>query len=63
VYELLVYWPGEAAARTTRTAQRAAEVMDLIPLLLAEHDGCERIVVNSGGARLFSIDCQGARQP
>ncbi len=41
----------------------AAEVLTRIPALLREHDGCEKIVVNFGATRLFSVDCDGNRLP
>lgn len=59
MYELMVYHPGDRIARVTVKAARAADAFALIPLLLAEHDGCEHIVVMVGGVRLFSVDCAG----
>ena len=61
MYELHVYYPGDTIMRKTVRAARAAEALDLIPQLLAEHDGCEHIVVMTRGVRLFSVDCHGNR--
>lgn len=63
MYQLMVYHPGEPIARVTVKAARAAEALALIPLLLAEHHGCEHVVVTVDGVRLFSVDCAGNRLP
>jgi len=63
MYELVVYYPGEDIARRRVKAGRSAEAFALIPQLLAEHDGCEHIVVLLGGVRLFAVDCAGNRLP
>lgn len=63
MYELHVFYPGDAIARKTAKAGRAADALGLIPRLLAEHDGCEHIVVMGGGVRLFAVDCAGNRLP
>ncbi|MGH6967254.1 MAG: hypothetical protein ACREE0_22440 [Phenylobacterium sp.] len=63
MYELHVYYGGDSIARKTVRASRAAEALDLIAQLLAEHDGCERVVVMVSGVRLFAVDCAGNRLP
>ena len=63
MYELGVYYPGDIIARKMVEAKRAEEALGLIPKLLAEHDGCERVVVMLSGLRLFSVDCAGNRLP
>lgn len=63
MYELQVYYAGDTTIRKSVRASRAAEALELIPLLLAEHDGCEHIVVLVSGVRLFSVDCAGNRLP
>lgn len=65
MYDLLVFYPGDAPHRPSRRveATTAAAVLDVIPTLLAEHEGCERVVVMMGVTRLFSVDCHGNRLP
>ena len=63
MYELGVYYPGDTIARSMVEAKRADEALGLIPKLLAEHAGCERVVVMLSGLRLFSVDCAGNRLP
>jgi hypothetical protein len=48
MYHLLVYFPGETVAVATIHTPRGSEILRLIPKLLAEHDGCEHIVVMGG---------------
>ncbi len=63
MYQLLVYYPEKPGVHATIVAERAAEVLDLIPKILAEHDGCERVVVTYDQVRLFAVDCAGNRLP
>ena len=63
MYALKVFHPGEAVARQTHTATSADEVMRLIPKLLADHPGCERVEVHSATVKLFAVDCEGQRIP
>ncbi len=63
MYELHVFYPGDAIARKTVQAGRSADALGLIPQLLAEHEGCEHVVVMVGGVRLFAVDCAGNRLP
>lgn len=63
MYQLQVFYPFDPAARRTVSVRSAAEVMELVSDLLAEHPGCERIVVLVQGVRLFSVDCHGHRGP
>jgi hypothetical protein len=61
MYQLVVYFPGSAIARSTISLDRSTDVLDLISKLLAEHEGCEHIVVMFNGIRLFAVDCHGNR--
>jgi hypothetical protein len=63
MYDLHVYHAGESVPSKMVSAKTAAEVFDLIPKLLAEYDGCERIAVLSGRMYLFTVDCHGERLP
>ena len=63
MYHLLVYFSGETVPVATIHTPRASEILGLIPKLLAEHDGCEHIVVMGDTVRLFSVDCHGNRMP
>ena len=64
MYELLVYYPEDPTlVRKSVRVDRGNEVVALIPKLLAEHVGCERIVVTAHNVRLFSVDCAGNRHP
>jgi hypothetical protein len=59
VYLLEVFFPNDKIARHFERVQSAQDVLARIPALLREHDGCEKVVVNFGGRRLFSVDCKG----
>lgn len=59
MYHLSVYFPGDPVARTTLHVERGVEVLGIIPDLLKEHPGCERIEVHLGATRLFFVDCEG----
>jgi hypothetical protein len=59
VYLLEVFFPNDKSARHFERMQSAQEVLARIPELLREHEGCEKVVVNFGGRRLFSVDCEG----
>jgi len=61
VYTLQVFYPGDSTVRQTVRVDRAADVLTIIPELLEQHDGCERIVVLLDAVRLFAVDCQGNR--
>jgi len=61
MYQLLVFFPGKRAPHATVTAATATEALSLIPKLLAEHIGCEHIVVMADRVRLFAVDCKGNR--
>ncbi len=63
MYKLLVYYPDTKGVHTTVDVARGADVLTLIPNVLAEHDGCEHIVVTLNGMRLFAVDCAGNRLP
>ena len=63
MYQLLVYFPGSSVVRATIDVSKSTEVLALIPKLLAEHEGCEHIVVKFNDSRLFAVDCNGNRLP
>lgn len=63
MYKLMVYHPGDQVARAAIKVERAADVLAMIPQVLAEHHGCEHIVVFFDHARLFAVDCHGNRTP
>jgi hypothetical protein len=59
MYHLSVYFPGDRAARATVHVERGLEVLGVIPNLLKEHPGCERVEVHLGATRLFLVDGEG----
>jgi hypothetical protein len=63
MYQLQVFHPGIRGVQTVLLVEKAADVLKRIPEILAEHDGCETIVVTLEDTRLFSVDCHGNRQP
>jgi hypothetical protein len=63
MYLLRVYFAGEATPRKIVEIGRAREVLEQLPLILAEHRDCERVDVMAGTARLFSVGCDGQRLP
>ncbi len=63
MYRLQVFYDGAPVPHHTETVRSAAEVISRIPVLLQEHEGCERIVVWLDAARLFAVDCKGNRLP
>jgi hypothetical protein len=63
MYQLLVYHAGDKRPSADVRVARAADVLSRIPELLAEHHGCEHIVVTFNEIRLFAVDCAGNRLP
>ena len=63
MYKLMVYHSGGAQVSATITVARAADVLSRITQVLAEHDGCESVVVTFNDIRLFAVDCAGNRLP
>jgi hypothetical protein len=61
MYQLLVFFPGKRGPHATVRVQRASEVLEMIPKLLGDHGGCERVVVMVDHVRLFAVDCKGNR--
>jgi hypothetical protein len=61
MYTLRVYHGDDRQPTKVVFAASAADVFALIPELLAEYDGCERIAVLMGTVFLFSVDCHGQR--
>ncbi|OJU10068.1 MAG: hypothetical protein BGN86_11740 [Caulobacterales bacterium 68-7] len=59
LYQMLVYFPGEAGARAVLNAGKGAQVATLVPELLADYPGCERIVVKLNASHLFTLDGAG----
>jgi hypothetical protein len=59
MYSLLVYFPEDVVAHATIPLTRASDVLARIPELLAEHAGCEHVVVYFNDIRLFAVDCSG----
>ncbi len=63
MYQLQVYLPDNPVPFAAYHTALAAEVIDLVQKALAEHEGCERVVVTLSGIRLFAVDCAGNRIP
>ena len=61
MYHLEVIHPGEPVPVKRRSVTNAGDVLQIIPQLLAEHPGCERVVVWFELTRLFTVDCAGNR--
>ncbi len=61
MYSLEVFHDGRL--HHTERLATGAEALARIPILLQEHDGCEKIVVSLNRTRLFSVDCKGNRLP
>ncbi len=59
MYELQVFYEGKLHHTERRTG--AADVLARIPVLLQEHEGCEKVVVMFDRMRLFAVDCKGNR--
>ena len=52
---------GDATPHAVIDVPSSADVVALIPRILAEHDGCEHVVVMTGTTRLFAVNCRGER--
>jgi hypothetical protein len=63
MYRLLVFHSGETTPRHLIPVARAADVLTRIPEVLAEHPGCEHVVLMYDEIRLFAVDCAGNRLP
>jgi hypothetical protein len=61
MYRIYVVYPGLGEARETCYVARASETLTAISDLLAQHHGCERLVIWLNETRLFAVDCQGNR--
>ena len=59
MYRLLVFHPGDERPSKTLRMPLASDILESIPRLLKEHEGCERIEIYLGVSRLFSVDCDG----
>ena len=59
MYELRLFIVGGSMPKVTETVAHSADVLTKIPLMLEANPGCERIDVHFGGARLFSVGCDG----
>lgn len=58
-YRICVHHGGPLEPTETLMVDRAGDVLDQIPGLLAAHPDCERIRVYSQDAFLFQVDCKG----
>jgi hypothetical protein len=58
-YRAEVFYPGERQHRERHRLETSAEVIDLIPKLLAKHGECEKIAIYNGPMFLFAVDCKG----
>ena len=63
MYTLQVFYDGSHTPDDTHEVRAASDVLTLIPKLLQDHEGCERIVVSLSGTRMFAVDCKGNRLP
>jgi len=63
MYALEVYFPKDRVPSHVEHMTAAAGLLARIPILLREHDGCEKIVVVAGETRLFAVDCKGNTLP
>jgi len=61
MYHLEVMHLGQSVPVKRRSVTQASEVLEIIPRLLAEHPGCEQVVVWFDLSRLFAVDCAGNR--
>lgn len=61
MYQLLVFYPGDTAARHRHEVRNGTQVINAIPELLTSHGECERIEVFHRTSRLFAVDCAGNR--
>lgn len=61
MYFLEVHGREPAPPVAMRTADLAEEALQLIPALLAEHPGCDHVVVLFNTTRLFAVDREGNR--
>jgi hypothetical protein len=59
VYALEVFFPDDPRPRHVERLNAATEVLTRIAELLAEHVGCDKVVVTFNSRRLFSVDCKG----
>jgi hypothetical protein len=63
MYSLEVFYAGDKTPRHVERLLNAADVLKRVHALLAQHEGCETVVVYSEHARLFAVDCRGNRLP
>ena len=59
MYALQVFYAGQRLPAEIQFIERATEVLEQIPALLAKHGNCERVLVLNGLLRLFAVDCAG----
>lgn len=59
LYTLTVVHEGRAYPTETIGCPTAADVLEIIPRLLAQHPDCHRIHVRLHALPLFSVDCSG----
>jgi len=63
MYTLHVMFPDRPYAGHIESMDDAAQLLGRVKDLLREHDGCEKVVIYAGHARLFSVDCKGNTTP
>ena len=63
MYALHVFFNGSDTPSHIEYPSNAGQALARIPALLAEHHGCEKIMVYNGETRLFSVDCHGNTTP
>ena len=61
MYRLEVFHSHSSTPTEVLLKVLAADAMEAVRDLLNRHQGCERIVVSSGGTQLFAVDCAGSR--
>lgn len=57
MYLVQVFYPAEFRFRAEARCEKAGEVMAMIATLKAQHEGCERIRVETEGRSLFVVAC------
>lgn len=62
-YTLRVFNPGDVSPIEIVGVERAVDLVDLIPVLLARHSECHRIRAYLHETFLFAVDCHGQNAP
>lgn len=61
MYHLNVFYHGERTPTHTEAVLGAAQALERMKGILAEHPACHRLEVYHGPTRLFAVDCAGNR--